>query len=132
MATPENSFIAGVHRYLPDDVYKMKNYNVYTGGIADCWYSGVTKDLWIEYKHIVVPARATTMIVPNLSALQLEWLTDRKREGRNVAVVVGCKEGAVILEDAALWETGLSAGEFRSAIISRRSAAEYIDGFVNR
>ena len=110
----------------------MKNNNIYTGGIADCWYSGVTNDLWVEYKYVVVPKRATTMIVPDLSALQLEWLTDRKGEGRNVAVIVGCKEGAVILEDAALWTTGVSTEKFRSAIISRRSAAEYIDGFVNR
>ena len=81
----------------------MKNHNQYNGGIADVWYSG-KKDLWIEYKFIVVPKRPGTIIdlinkPPKgdsvISTLQQQWLHDRHAEGRNVGVVVGSKEGGV-------------------------------------
>lgn len=134
MATPENSFISGVHsRYLdPLRLYWMKNHNAYVGGIADCWYSGKarkSRDLWIEYKFIKVPARDTTIIKPELSPLQVEWLTSRKEEGRHVAVVVGCKEGAVVLTPAQ-WES-ITTGVFRQALQTRRALAEFITNFVN-
>lgn len=130
MATPENSFIAGVHGYV--QCYKMKNHNEYVSGIADCWYSGSGSDLWIEYKFVVVPKRDTTIIVPELSKLQLEWLTDRHAEGRNVLVVIGCKAGACIYRDPSSWVGGKNAADFRRELLSRRQLAEQIDLFVNQ
>lgn len=131
MATPENTFIVGVHKYLDESVYRMKNNNVYTGGIPDVWYSGVIRDLWVEYKFVVVPKRDTTLVVPNLSALQKKWLRERHKEGRNVAVIIGCKEGATILRDPATWESGVTAAAFRASMISRRATAETLSNFVN-
>ena len=128
---PENTFIASVHRHLPAGVYSMKNHNEFNGGIADCWYSGRAGDLWIEYKFLVVPARATTVISlvkdkdPMLSVLQQEWLRDRYEEGRQVHVVVGCKEGGVILHNLA-WMKPIAAEDFREALMSRKAIAEWI------
>lgn len=130
-STPENSFISGVHKHLGAGVYHMKNHNPFTAGVADCWYSGKARDLWVEYKFVVLPKRDTTIITPDLSALQRVWLRQRHEEGRNVAVLVGCKEGAVILRTPSVWEGGITAAAFRATMISRRAAAETLSNFVN-
>lgn len=131
MAKPETSFITGVHKYLPPTLYHMKNHNEYTGGVFDCWYSGVARDLWVEYKFIVVPKRDTTPIIPNLSDLQLEWGNERKKEGRNVWVVIGCKEGAGIIPPER-WACGLSTQEFKKSLLARRDYAAAVISFVSR
>lgn len=131
---PENTFIASVHRHLPANVYSMKNHNQYNGGIADCWYSGASADLWIEYKFITVPKRADTLIDlcggpnPPLSRLQQEWLRDRHREGRNVWVVVGCKTGGVVYQDL-LWETPVLQKTFLPHVLGRMALAAHISDF---
>lgn len=120
---PESQFINSVHARLPpsDKLYRMKNNNPYSSGIADCWYSG-KRDLWVEYKFIVLPKRAGTIIKPGLSELQMDWCTSRRNEGRNVLVVVGCKEGGVVLRDPANWR-GLPREFFVSQLISRAEIA---------
>lgn len=89
---PEGTFIASVHKHLPEGLYRQKNHNPYNGGIADVWYSG-ERDLWVEYKFLVLPKRDTTVIdlvggkEPSISRLQQEWLHSRHCEGRNVGVI---------------------------------------------
>lgn len=126
-AKPESAFIHSVHKYLPTDVYRMKNFNQYNGGIADCWYSGPGGDLWVEFKYVVLPARPKTSIdlTKMLSALQVQWLGDRYVEGRNIAVVVGCKEGGVWF-DRRMWEAPITAEAFRAAVVSRKEIAQQI------
>lgn len=63
-------------------------------GVPDAWYSGDRGDLWIEYKWINKTPRSFT---PPLTALQKHWLKKRHDEGRNVSVIVGSPDGAVIL-----------------------------------
>lgn len=130
MAKPEGSFITGVHRYVQS--YCMKNHNEYVGGVADCWYSGKKRDLWAEYKFIVVPKRDSTMIVPELSPLQLQWLTNRQEEGRHIKVIIGCKDGGVVLDHPMEWATGLTAKVFRERILTRPQLAAHIDDAVNK
>lgn len=125
MATPENTFIGSVHRHLPVGVYHMKNHNQYVGGIADCWYSGPAGDLWIEYKFVVLPKRDDTLITPNLSALQIDWLNGRSKEGRRVGVIIGTKEGGVWLPNLA-WADPLKTVEFRKLMMPRVALAEVI------
>lgn len=122
MATPENTFIASVHRHLPVGLYHMKNHNQYNGGIPDVWYSGPAGDLWIEYKFIAVPKRDDTNIIINLSELQKNWLRSRFSEGRKVAVVVGCKEGGVWF-DGVSWDHLYTAKDFRSLMDDRKELA---------
>lgn len=131
---PENTFIGSVHKHLPVQLYRMKNHNEYNGGIADCWYSG-KRDLWIEYKFIALPKRDTTVIDlvggknPPLSHLQQEWLRGRSREGRNVWVIAGCKEGGVIYRGCQ-WESAVTAADFRPHIQNRKDLAAEIAKFT--
>ena len=129
MATPENTFIQSVHRHLPRGLYSMKNHNQYVGGIADCWYSGPAGDLWIEYKFVVMPKRDETLIVPNLSALQVEWLTERSKEGRSVGVIIGAREGGVWLPGLA-WVNPLKTVEFRKLMMPRSDLAAVITKLI--
>lgn len=136
MAGPENTFIASIHKSLPpeDELHREKMHNEYRGGTPDVFYSGVN-DLWIEYKFIVLPKRDSTVLdfctpkgknlVSDISALQQEWLKRRHAEGRNVAVIVGCKEGGIILTDRE-WEEKITADEFWRVMHTRKDIAEWI------
>lgn len=127
---PENTFISSVHKHLPAKLYHMKNHNAYVGGIADVWYSGV-RDLWVEYKFIVVPKRPDTVIDlltgknPAISYLQQEWLRSRHEEGRSVGVIVGSKDGGVWFPGLA-WDRTYTADEFRKRLQSRKELAGVI------
>lgn len=125
-AKPETTFTQAVHRHLPpaNDLHREKMYNPMRGGGFDVWYSGL-KDLWIEYKFLTLPKRDTTQILPSLSELQRIWGRRRHAEGRSVAVIVGCKEGGVILEDLA-WEQEISTADFKKALRSRAEIAAWI------
>lgn len=127
---PESQFIAGVHKYIDPDVYSMKNHNEYNAGIFDCWYSARPKDLWIEYKFIEIPKRDATLIMPDLSPLQLEWGRARAREGRQCWVIIGSKEGGIILGDPDDWTQPIEAGTFRIGVQSRKELGAYITKFV--
>ncbi|NQW81319.1 MAG: hypothetical protein HQ445_09115 [Polaromonas sp.] len=128
MATPENTFIASVHRHLPAGLYRMKNHNQFNGGIADVWYSGSKKDLWVEYKFLTIPKRDSTVVdvrsgkTPSLSPLQQGWLRARHAEGRSVGVIVGTKDGGVWFPGT-VWDAALNAAEFRERLLSRSALA---------
>lgn len=140
---PENTFRAGLHKYLdPDLVYQEKMHNPFRGGTADDWYSGrrqharqKTRDLWIEWKYVELPKRDGTLIDlvggkdPTIAALQQEWIKKRQADGRNVWVGVGCKEGGVILTGL-LWQRPLTTAVFRGMLQSRKELAERITEFV--
>lgn len=135
-AKPESTFIASVHKHLPPTLYRVKNNNEYTAGIADVWYSGV-RDLWIEYKFIVVPKRPETRIDlltgknPAISYLQQEWLRSRHGEGRSVGVVVGSKDGGIWLPGVA-WEQPFTAKDFLAHLRTRKDLADTILKEVQR
>ena len=124
---PETTFYTSVHKHLPPvkQFHREKMSNPYTSGTADFWYSGKKADLWVEYKFIVLPKREDTLIIPDLSHLQLEWLDSRYDEGRNVAVIVGCKEGGVIYREG-FWDKSYITEVFKSLLLSRKTIAEFI------
>lgn len=133
---PENNFISSVHQHLPPmgELYRMKNHNQFNGGIADVWYSGRRADFWIEYKFITVPKRDATPIdlihkPPKgdsvISSLQQEWLRNREDEGRNVGVIVGCKEGGVWFAGVN-WDRVYHAGDFINMLRTRQELATLI------
>lgn len=123
---PENSFITGVHKYIPAQIHCEKMANPYRGGTADVWYDG-KRDHWVEYKFIVVPKRAETMIdIPALlSTLQKDWLTERYNNGRTVAVVVGSAKGGVIFEGID-WLQPINTLHFQRRLNTRKDIAEWI------
>lgn len=122
-AKPENTFITGVHKYLPD-VYKEKMYNPYRSGTADVWYSGDMGDIWIEYKYIPKIPKSLK-IVPALTDRQLKWLRDRHAEGRNIAVILGCPAGGVFYQHMQ-WEQSMSDVQMRARLYSRTDLAGLI------
>lgn len=120
---PENTFIASVHKMLPN-VYFEKMYNPYRSGTPDVWYSGNKSDLWVEYKFIQqLPVKAD--IVLDLSQRQREWLRLRYNEGRNVAVIGGCKQGGVVFTDLE-WDKPISPDQFRDRMWLRYDIAKWI------
>lgn len=124
---PENRLIAAISRLLPDTIHKEKMHNPYRGGTADVWYSAKKADLWVEYKWIPsLPRTSTAVILPALSALQVNWLGKRFEEGRNVKVFVGCPDGVVWFNTPAEWERGITAKEFQSRLVDKRTAASWI------
>lgn len=128
MKKPESTFIQSVHNHLPpgrSDPYWMKNNNSFTSGIWDVWYSGNRADMWVEYKFVVLPKRDDTLVPVELSELQLDWGNDRHVEGRKLFVIVGAKEGGIILRPAS-WTDPISAGMFRKQIQSRQQIAQFI------
>lgn len=122
---PETTFIASIHRRLPRSLHKEKMANPYRGGTADCWYSGDKADQWVEYKYVPkLPVRAP--LVADLSDLQKDWLRRRYNEGRNVAVIVGSKDGGIILTDPEAWEAPITAAQCHSWIRPRDEVAQWI------
>ena len=126
MRKPENTFITGVHKYLPHDApYHEKMANPYRGGTPDVWYSGDKSDLWIEYKYIEkLPVKVPVKI--DLSQLQVLWLCNRHNEGRNLAVVVGSPEGCLLLTNLEWERTDISSTEFKERCMSRKELAAWI------
>ena len=125
-AKPETNFIHLVNKRVPSAVYRMKNNNQYIGGIPDVWYSGPDGDLWVEYKFLPrTPSRASVDPKKLLSPLQLKWLNDRYAENRNLAVIIGCPDGGVILTNLQ-WNDELSAKSFISLIRSPTDIAAWI------
>ncbi len=121
----ETVFYTGVHKHLPPSLYRMKTFNPYLGGPWDFWFSGQDDDLWVEYKWVILPKRDSTKVDVTLSKLQVEWGDGRIKEGRYLAVIVGCKEGGVILENKD-WLKPLSCLQFKKQIRSRAEIALWI------
>lgn len=129
---PENQFRSGVHKYLPKELHHEKMCNPYSSGTADDWYSGNRADLWVEYKFIPrVPSRVDVKPKEMLSALQLKWLNGRYAEGRQVAVVIGCPDGGVILRDQE-WMWDYTPQMFRDRLVPRQAIAQWIAGATTR
>lgn len=92
----ESQFTRSIMKKLPSEIYKWKIMNQMQNGVPDCYFSGPAGDLWLEVKYIKAPKRSTTLIKPELSPLQLKWLTERKQEKRNVALLIGSNIGCAI------------------------------------
>ena len=120
---PENSFIRGVHKYLPK-TYAEKMNNPWRSGTADVWYSGDRGDLWVEYKYIERIPRSAE-ILPDLTPRQKRWLNNRFDEGRNVAVVLGTPSGGVIYRNKE-WMRPLDNETLSGLIVPRDEIARWI------
>jgi hypothetical protein len=123
---PENRLIQAVHKLLRGKAHCEKMHNVYRGGTADAWYSPKgRKDLWIEYKWLPRTPK-TGRVTPDLSGLQLDWLTGRHAEGRSIHVAVGHPGGVVLLSEPRQWKDGVPAALFTKMTITRRQLADWI------
>lgn len=120
----ESKLIAKIHKQVP--CYHLKNNNPFTAGIPDVFYSGDKGDLWVEYKWVAeLPARDTTIVPIELSALQSAWLNCRYQEGRQVAVIVGCDRGCLLLVHKE-WDKPITRKEFVENLKPLSHAVDYI------
>lgn len=123
---PESNYISSIHKQLPTSVYKEKMYNPLRRGTPDVWYSGNGGDVWIEYKYL--PKLPKVIVATKLlTALQTLWLQARAHEGRNVRVIIGSPQGAVVLTADQL-SSRLDPTDF---VMSKKQVAEYICDQVN-
>ena len=122
---PENTFITGLKKHLPPELYVLKNNNQFHAGVPDLWISGPKADIWLEVKFIVVPKRPDTQIKIELSELQKNWLKSRHAEGRSVAVVVGSKDGGALFTGDS-WDKNVTAGDFIKLVLPRTALAKAI------
>lgn len=127
---PETNFSNAVCAALPEGIYSMKNNNEYVAGVPDLWFSGPKADLWVEMKFVPkLPVRVPLRPYDLLSALQSKWLRDRYNEGRNVAVMIGCKRGrlieGIVLRDLA-WEQDIPPQNFDALIVSKSELVSFI------
>lgn len=131
MSNPENAFIKSIHDQLPlgYQFHREKMWNAFRSGTADVWYSGMKADLWVEYKWLELPKRASTAIVLDLSAQQRSWLCSRFLEGRNVAVIAGYttehfKYGVVFKHRT--WERSFYASELTEVARPSKEIAQWL------
>ena len=124
----EHAFIRSIHdrlKRVDRSIYVWKINDNYQGGVADAYYSG-DRDCWIEYKYLKsLPKRSDTLIKIDLSPLQQEWLRERHNQGRNVSVVIGSPDGAMILSGTS-WNRSISTAEFLSSAVDKSEIVAYI------
>ena len=78
--------------------YALKIQTIMNNGVPDCWYSGPTDDLWVEFKYKnKLPTKRNTPIYIGLTELQEKCLKDRFNEGRNISLIIGSPEGYIII-----------------------------------
>lgn len=96
----ESTFTQKIHKLLDPDIYVWKISDRFHAGVPDAWYSGPTRDAWVEYKFYQdLPSKFT----PKLTPAQKQWLHNRYDENRLVLVIVGDPTKAVILQNLE-WE----------------------------
>jgi len=131
----ENVFRSSIHKHLDRNiVYQEKMHNPFRGGTFDDWYSGRQEtaigtifghDIWIEYKFLV----KLQSVKADLTALQFHWGTERYKEGRNVAVIVGMPQGGIILHYDE-WEKRIPVLKVEKRLLKRKQIAELITEFT--
>ena len=104
--------------------YALKIQTMMNNGVPDCWYSGPKSDLWVEMKYLKkLPKKESTKINVNLTELQLKWLIDRGKEGRNVCVILATPIGYAILTLPFIWENKVTQSDL---IYTRDQVIEWI------
>lgn len=129
MAKPESQYIKKIGDKMPSSITKEKTHNSFRGGIFDMYYEATYGLLWVEYKWIpALPVRPTTMIVPDMSELQLAWGAERYANNIPCAVLVGVGKGAksqgIWFDSPAAWSAGIMRGN--AWLMSNQEAAHQI------
>ena len=126
----ESDFTQAVHKRLPPTVKAWKIKDDYQGGVADAFYrrrdGNKGTPLWVEYKYLKkLPVRASTLIVPDLSELQKQWLSEAEAAGEQVQVIVGYgSQGTVFTLAEAL--AGINRSEFELRLKDYKTLASFI------
>jgi hypothetical protein len=133
----ETTFYTGVNNELHEldpEVYFEKMYNPLRGGTPDMYYEH-RRNLWVEYKYVVTPAQARTLVRFDVSSLQNDWLTRNYDNGHEPWVIVGTHAGrvpmGVIVKEPREWRMGMTCDYFRGRLMTRKQIAQAILDRVN-
>lgn len=126
---PEAQYTSDIKRRLGVDVYALKLCLPYTAGVADCWYDGPKRDIWVEYKYLD-PIPPIVDPVSLLTKLQRDFLEQRHKNGRNVAVIVGSRKGGMIFWGLS-WKTPVPREEFLEHAVGKQNIADSLTAFVS-
>lgn len=123
----ESQKIAKVHSFLPPRIIKWKMAGGYFGanGIPDAYYAGLDGDLWVEYKNLILPARGSTVVRPDLSALQKKALKTLFGLGIRCEVIVFTNQGAFVLDTPGQWDNGVTKDDLPS-LLTYQEVANHI------
>lgn len=98
----EHGFVRKVHQALKEERSLTRIWKIndnFQGGVPDAFYCAASQ-LWVEYKYIsCIPKRATTVVTPDVSELQYEWLEDLQKSGLDAWVVLGHPKGVLVVSD---------------------------------
>jgi len=119
---PEATFRLGVEKYLPTEVYVEGTTTPFSSGTPDRYYESNRGGFWVEYKYI---AKVPRLYTPGLTELQRQWLNRARKNHVRVAVIVGCPDGGVFMEDG-LWNYTMDKETFENRIQPRRDLASEI------
>ena len=136
----ESQYTSKVHSKLPDNIYHWKINDNYAGGVPDAFYRNIDVDqptniLWVEYKFLkALPKRDTTVIIPDLTGQQYQWLksahTSTAKE--RVLVIVGVErvEGMVGAAGFPVYfhelASGISTAEARKRCVNYQGICKLI------
>lgn len=100
----------------------------YQGGVPDNFYLGHFNELWMECKFLKeLPKRDTTVVVPDCSQLQLDWLEDLGKGGKARCVILGLKGGkGFIFKTEHEWVNGISTGYIRQHLMGYDEMANFL------
>lgn len=126
----ESDFNQAVHKRLPPEIFAWKIRDDYQGGVPDAYYRRRDGDkgtpLWIEYKYLKkLPVRANTLIVPDLSDLQVKWLKEASQAGEEVRVIVGFGSQGVVFELAEAL-AGITTEDFKLRLKDYKGLVSFI------
>ena len=126
---PEAQYTAAVGKLIPPSVYALKLSLPYTAGVADSWYSGPARDLWVEWKYLqTIPPSVDCNGL--LTKLQAAWLRDRHHEGRSVAVIVASRSGGVMFPGLS-WQIPVTRADFLAKAQTKRDLANHLTFIVS-
>jgi len=112
----EHGFVRKVHTKLRVTGRLKKIWKIndnFQGGVPDAFYLGDLDSLWVEYKYLPkLPKRDTTLVVPDVSELQYDWLADLQACGKNAWVAVGHPNKVWWTQDLELCRNGIARSTF--------------------
>lgn len=126
-AKPERTFRNRVTKQLHNSIDTWSVHDSFTAGVPDHWYSGWKADLWAEYKYFPKSKNKFNLVsgkAPKLSMLQQHWLNRKLKQGRNVCVIVGFPQGALVLDNGE-WMNEIT--EVENKIITVKELAREIE-----
>ena len=91
----------------PSEIHSEGVASGFTNGVPDRYIEGTANSLWVEFKWVQRPPVRKDFIIPNLSALQMNWLLRAHHNNRPVAVIVGTPKYSLISVHPYEWEHGI-------------------------